>query len=95
MNITHIITRPLTTEKSTQLAASKVYLFEVNKKANKHQIIETVETLFKVKVDSVRVSIRKGKVRRVGKKMVSKPVADIKIAYVTLNEGAIDLFPQA
>jgi len=54
-----------------------------------------VESMFKVKVASVRISIRNGKEKRVGRKMqkVSKP--DLKIAYVTVKEGTIDIFPKA
>jgi len=95
MKITNIISRPLVTEKSTQLAQNKVYQFEVNANANKHQIAQTIEELFAVKVDNVRISIRKGKEKRVGKKMMTKKRADKKIAYVKLSEGSIDLFPQA
>ena len=95
MKITNIISRPLVTEKSTQLAQKKVYQFEVNANANKHQVAQTVEELFKVKVDRVRIAIRKGKEKRVGKKMMAKKREDVKIAYVTLSEGSIDLFPQA
>ena len=95
MNITEIITRPLVTEKSTKLAESKVFLFQVHKAANKHQIAETVEELFDVKVDHVRISIRKGKEKRVGRRMTPKAMPNIKIAYVRLAEGSIDLFPQA
>ncbi|QQS43962.1 50S ribosomal protein L23 [Candidatus Roizmanbacteria bacterium] len=95
MKITNILSRPLVTEKSTQLAQNKVYQFEVNTQANKHQVAQTVEELFKVTVESVRIAIRKGKEKRVGKKMMTKKRADIKIAYVKLSEGSIDLFPQA
>lgn len=95
MKITNIISRPLVTEKSTQLAQNKVYQFEVNTHANKHQVAQTIEELFKVKVDNVRIAIRKGKEKRVGKKMVTKKRSDVKIAYVKLSEGTIDLFPQA
>lgn len=95
MKITNIISRPLVTEKSTQLAQNKVYQFEVNAQANKHQIAQTVEELFKVKVDNVRIAIRKGKEKRVGKKMVTKKRPNIKIAFVKLSEGSIDLFPKA
>lgn len=95
MNITTIINRPLVTEKSTQLAQKKVYLFEVSTDANKHQVAATVEELFKVKVQSVRMAVRKGKEKRVGRSFKTKQMPDIKIAYVTLAEGSIDLIPQA
>ena len=95
MNIIHVISRPLVTEKSTQFAQKKVYLFEVHTDANKYQVKQTVEELFKVKVASVRISIRKGKSKKVGRKMIVKELPNIKIAYITLKDGSIDLFPQA
>ena len=83
------------TEKATNLANSKVYLFEVNTKANKNNIKESLEKLYKVKVKHVRITLRKGKEKRVGRRMVNKKLANKKIAYIQLSEGKIDLFPQA
>ncbi len=89
------IVRPLMTEKATQMTNAKVYSFVVHPDANKHAVKVTVESMYKVKVASVRISIRKGKEKRVGRKMqtVSKP--DLKIAFVTVKEGTIDIFPKA
>lgn len=94
MNIKEIIISPVLTEKATDLAKSQVYMFSVNLKANKSQIKEFIEKIYKVKVDQVRVMIRKGKKRRFGKKMKIKKITDTKIAYVKLKEGKIDIFPQ-
>lgn len=95
MKINNIILKPLVTEKSTQKAKENTYGFVVNIHAGKNQISETVESLYKVTVESVRTVIRKGKVRRVGKRMAPKGMGDRKIAYVKLSKGTIDLFPQA
>jgi large subunit ribosomal protein L23 len=68
MNLTHqeIIQAPLLTEKSNAaMDVSNTVCFRVDKRANKHQIREAVETLFKVKVESVRTSVMPGKWRRV------------------------------
>ena len=43
------------------------YVFEVEKKANKHTIKSAVEELFKVKVERVRTMIMPGKIRRMGR----------------------------
>lgn len=94
MNIKEIIISLVLTEKATDLAKSQVYMFNVNLKANKSQIKEFIEKIYKVKVDQVRVMIRKGKKRRFGKKMKIKKITDTKIAYVKLKEGKIDIFPQ-
>lgn len=95
MKINEIIVRPLLTEKGTILAKEKTYMFEVSKKANKNQIRETIEKLYNVKVEKIRVMRRKGKQRRVGKRMKTKKLPDLKIAFVSIKQGAIDLFPQA
>ncbi len=95
MKITEIILKPIITEKTSQLSQKKVYTFEVNTKADKDNVAGTLETLFKVKVGSVKTIIRKGKIKRVGRKLIPKQRPDKKIAYVTLLEGTIDLFPQA
>ncbi len=95
MKINDIIVKPLVTEKTTRLAQDKVYAFQVNPKANKHQVTEVVEQFYKVEVDNVRMITRKGKEKRVGRKMMTKQMPDTKIAYIRVKKGTIDLFPQA
>lgn len=95
MKIEDVLKKPVLTEKGTNLANHKEYLFETNLKANKNNIKEALEKLYKVKVKQVKILIRKGKTRRVGRRMVSKKLADKKIAFIKLSEGKIDLFPQA
>lgn len=94
MRINNILIKPLLTEKTTSLVQKGVYVFVVNNKANKNKIKEGVEKLFKVKVAVVRLSVRKGKIRKVGKKMIPKKKPDRKIAFVKLSEGKINIFPQ-
>jgi large subunit ribosomal protein L23 len=94
MLINKILVRPILTEKATNLVQSQVYMFEVDKKANKFQIKQALEKLYKVKTGAVKIMVRKGKKRKTGKKMIIKKMADRKIAFVKLLEGKIDLFPQ-
>lgn len=94
MNIHDIILRPILTEKATQLAGKQVYMFEVNKKSNKFQIEKALIKLYKVEISGTRVVTRKGKKRKVGKKMKPTQSSDQKIAYVTVSKGKIELFPQ-
>ncbi|MBW7960319.1 50S ribosomal protein L23 [Patescibacteria group bacterium] len=94
MNIKDTIIEPVLTEKATNLVKNKVYMFVVNIKANKRQVKETIEKIYKVKVSGVRVMVRKGKEKRVGRKMMTKKMPNIKVAYVKLKEGKIDIFPQ-
>lgn len=94
MLINKVLIKPILTEKATNLVQNQVYMFEVDKKANKFQIKQVLERLYKVKTGKVKIMIRKGKEKKVGKKGLLKKAADRKIAFVKLIEGKIDLFPQ-
>ena len=81
-----IIIRPVITEKTTQLkVTSRVICFEVARRANKIEIKNAIELLFKTKVADVRTQMKTGKVRRVGRNMGK--TKDWKKAYVRLQEG--------
>ncbi|MBU1185308.1 MAG: 50S ribosomal protein L23 [Acidobacteria bacterium] len=81
-----IILRPVITEKSTVLKeTNREICFEVNPRANKIEIRQAVEQLFKTKVESVRVMNKSGKKRRVGRNVGRKK--NWKKAYVKLKEG--------
>ena len=69
MQVENIIKRPLTlTEKGNILReAQNQYMFEVDRRANKIQIKQAVEELFKVKVLEVRTMIVRGHMRRMGR----------------------------
>lgn len=63
----NIVVKPLVTEQGMHFASKhNAYSFEVNKKANKIQIAGAIERLYSVKVNSVRTSNRRGKLRRRG-----------------------------
>ena len=87
-----IIQAPLVTEKGSLLAEkSNQLLFRVRPDANKIEVKQAVETLFKVKVVKVRMARYLGKIRRVGRS--SGRLSQWKKAYVTLKEGdKIDFF---
>lgn len=57
----NLIKSPLITEKNTIHNAAGVYVFEVELKATKNEIMAEVEKNFGVKVDSVRTSICRGR----------------------------------
>jgi large subunit ribosomal protein L23 len=81
-----IIIRPVITEKSTWLKeVNREICFEVAPYANKIEIREAVEQLFKVKVEEVHILKKKGKKRRVGRN--EGYTKDWKKAYVKLKEG--------
>lgn len=87
MNRKHEVLRlPVITEKSTHAKDNLLTLtFKVARNANKHEIKDAVEKIFKVKVESVRTANFHGKIRRRGRFSGRKP--DWKKAYVTLEQG--------
>lgn len=94
MRSNSIIIKPILTEKATKLATENKYMFFVDLKANKHQIKHAIETAFSVKVGNVNVYKRKGKSVKKGKRQMEKKLSDSKIAYVSLKEGKLDIFPK-
>lgn len=92
MDVYQVIRAPLITEKGTMVAESgNQVVFKVDRRANKVEIRQAVEAMFKVKVVDVRTINVLGKTRRVGRAMGKR--SDWKKAYVTLAEGQrIDFF---
>jgi large subunit ribosomal protein L23 len=81
-----IIRRPVITEKGLGVKESEATLvFEVSSKASKTDIKNAVQSIFKVKVDTVRTANFAGKERRRGKFTGYRP--DWKKAYVRLKAG--------
>jgi large subunit ribosomal protein L23 len=92
MNMFEVIKRPLVTEKTTLEKDSKnIITFEVNKDANKIEVKEAVEKIFKVEVVEVKTVNVAGKRKRFGRNVGKR--SDWKKAYVTLKEGSkVDFF---
>jgi large subunit ribosomal protein L23 len=81
-----VIKRPIVTEKGVaKKDAERTLCFEVSANANKTQIKNAVQTLFKIKVEDVRTSTTAGKLRRRGRFAGYR--ADWKKAYVRLKAG--------
>ena len=81
-----VIKRPILTEKTTsQKEESNQITFEVDQRANKIEIKQTVEKIFKVKVVDVHTMTVQGKVKRLGR--FSGKRSDWKKAIVTLKPG--------
>jgi large subunit ribosomal protein L23 len=86
MNVYDVIRRPMVTEKGhAKRELERTLCFEVHPEANKIQIKQAVETVFRVKVAEVRTSNFAGKLRRRGR--FSGYASDWKKAYVRLAEG--------
>jgi large subunit ribosomal protein L23 len=92
MNIYDVIKKPLITEKTTmEKDARNIIAFVVHRDANKIEIKESVEKLFKVEVTAVKTATVAGKIKRVGKQVGKR--GNWKKAYVTLKEGSsVDFF---
>jgi len=81
-----ILRLPVITEKSTYAKENlRTVVFKVLRDANKIEIKDAVEKIFKVKVQSVRTAVFHGKKRRQGRYSGRRP--DWKKAYVTLKPG--------
>ncbi len=80
-----IIYAPIITEKTASLANENKYAFKLSPKANKTEIKQAIESIFKVKVMSITTSTSHPKKKRVGKYtgMTNK----YKRAIVKLAEG--------
>ena len=81
-----IIKAPVITEKAGSLAQMKnQYVFKVESRANKTEIKQAIEKIFKVKVEEIRTINVKPKKRRVGR--YTGLTNRTKKAIVTLAEG--------
>lgn len=87
-----VIIRQLITEKSTKLAESNKYTFEVSKKANKIDVRNAVEAIWNRKVDNVTIINVRKKPRKMGRYEGFVPA--VKKAIVTLknDEKPLDVF---
>jgi large subunit ribosomal protein L23 len=92
MQITHVLKKPLVTEKTTtDMGERNRYGFVVDRRATKTDIKRAVEATYSVKVEAVSTMLSKGGSRRLRYGWVNEGVT--KKAIVRLREGdTIDLF---
>ena len=84
MNEYQVIIEPIITEKVTTIKdADRVVCFKVAKNANKKEIKESVEKIFKVEVESVKTINYVGKPKRMGRWFGRRP--SWKKAYIKLS----------
>jgi large subunit ribosomal protein L23 len=86
MELRELVKRPLITERTTKLMEENKYCFLVDPKANKTQIKQAIEEIFKVKVKTVNTFNRLGKIKRMGRHEGRRP--SWKRAVVTLEAGS-------
>ena len=80
-----VLIRPVISEKSVGLVEDNKYTFWVYPAANKIEIKNAVEKMFKVHVEEVRTMNVRGKLKRVGRHQGMTPAR--KKAIVTLKAG--------
>lgn len=87
MSPENVIKRPIIlTEKSRSLQEGQnQFAFEVDRRANKIEIRNAVQSLFKVTVTDVNTLVIRGKMRRMGRGVAK--TQNWKKAIVTLKEG--------
>ena len=85
MDSRDVLLSPVVTEKATNLRDRNIYTFKVDRRANKLQIRSAIESVFEVKVESVRVLNVRRKPKRQG--MFQGFTSTWKKVYVTLRSG--------
>ena len=85
MHAYDVVKNLVRTERATFLEPQRKYLFQVANSANKIQIRQAVEEIYKVKVEAVNTSVVPGKLRRVRQELGRTP--PWKKAIVTLKDG--------
>ncbi|HUC36148.1 MAG TPA: 50S ribosomal protein L23 [Acidimicrobiales bacterium] len=93
---THVLLRPVVSEKSYGLMQDGAYIFVVAPDSTSTDVRRAVEEVFGVRVKKVNTMNRKGKLRRNRRTNTSGQRASTKRAIVTLVEGdRIDLFERS
>lgn len=80
-----ILRTPHITEKATDMSAKNKYVFNIDKNANKNEVKNDIENVYKVKVVSVNIINVPAKKRRLGKTKGWRPA--YKKAIVEITEG--------
>ena len=84
------ILSPLLTEKSTNLSSQNKIIFKVHKKANKKNIKNNIEKIFKVTVTKINIINKQNRTKLTRGRKVK--VSGFKKAIITLKKGqSIDL----
>jgi large subunit ribosomal protein L23 len=86
-----IIETILVTERSMDLKDANKYIFKVHEDATKIDVRHAVEKLYDVKVKSVNIINKIGKMKRAGKQMKHGRRPSVKKAIVTLSKGSIEI----
>ena len=90
LNLYDKILSPLVTEKSTNLSEQNKIVFRVPRNANKENLKNNIEKIFKVNVTKVNIINKKNKIKLTRGKKIK--ISGFKKAIITLKKGqSIDL----
>lgn len=92
MNYYDIIKKPIVTEKSMDMIEDRKYTFEVDKHATKPEIKAAIETVFGVKVKTIRTMNMNGKLKRQGATQGRRPNWKKAIVQLTEDSKTIEFF---
>ena len=89
LDLSEVIIAPRITEKSAKQSEDNVYAFEINARANKHQVAQAIATFYKVtpvKVAIVNVPTKYAKNWKTGRTQMKKPGMKKAMVYVKKGE---------
>lgn len=89
IDLSEVLIAPRITEKSAKQSEENVYAFEINARANKHQVAQAIATFYKitpVKVAIVNVPTKYAKNWKTGRTQVKKPGMKKAMVYVKKGE---------
>lgn len=89
IDLSQVIIAPRITEKSAKQSEENVYAFEINARANKHQVAQAIVAFYKVtplKVAIVNVPTKYAKNYRTGRVQVKKPGMKKALVYIKKGE---------
>ena len=92
MEATDVIKRPIITEASMLAMDEKKYTFEVDVRANKTLVKQSIESLFGVDVKNVNIMNVRGKLKRMGNYKGYTKKRRKAIITLTENSKTIELF---
>ena len=87
-----VLISPILSEKASEMQEAKKYNFKVAMDANKIQVKQAVEELYKVEVDKVNIVVMKPKKKRVMRTRHFGYSGFWKKAIVSLKKGEIDFY---
>lgn len=87
-----VVIKPIITEHSMSQSAERKYTFEVDKRSNKTEIKDALETIFGITVADINTAIVKGKPKRQGRSVGTTKTWKKAIITLTANSKEIEFF---